>query len=132
VRQAAVVVSEPARAAAVVVPEPARRPATIVPEPAAAVAAAKKPAPRTPPRGKAAARRANRRSKFRETMWFKKGELDEAVASGAVGEDAPIKADALPIEDRYKDDGSLSSEDEGRLGLHTGATQSMPSIPAAR
>src|SRR5262249_12574377 len=99
------------------VPEPERRPAVIVPEAT------------SPPKGKAAAsRRTGGKGKFRETLWFKKGELDEAGGPRG-GPASPSRADALPLEDRYKDDGSLSTEDEGRLGLHTGATQSMPSVP---
>ncbi len=68
--------------------------------------------------------------KFRETMWFKKGELDEAAAEAAAkGDDASSdRADHLPIEDRYKDDGSLTSQDRERLSLRTGGTQMMEAV----
>jgi hypothetical protein len=72
------------------------------------------------------------KGKFRETMWFKKGELDEAAAAAAAaaqeGELALDKADALPIEDRYKDDGTLSRQDAERLSLRTGATSMMQAV----
>ena len=75
---------------------------------------------------------ADSKGKFRETMWFKKGELDEAAAAAAAaareGELALDKADALPIEDRYKDDGTLSRQDAERLSLRTGATQMMQAM----
>ena len=60
-------------------------------------------------------------------MWFKKGELDEAAAA-AEGEEAKTRADELPIEDRYKDDGTLTTADAERLTLRTGATSAMPVI----
>lgn len=75
------------------------------------------------------------KGKFRETMWFKKGELDAAAAEAAAkapqSPDAiPVsdKADELPVEDRYKDDGSLTAKDRERLSLRTGATQMMPAV----
>ena len=75
---------------------------------------------------------ADSKGKFRETMWFKKGELDEAAAAAAAaaqeGELALDKADALPIEDRYKDDGTLSRQDAERLSLRTGATSMMQAV----
>jgi serine/threonine protein kinase len=75
---------------------------------------------------------ADSKGKFRETMWFKKGELDEAAAAAAAaakdGELALDKADALPIEDRYKDDGTLSRQDAERLSLRTGATSMMQAM----
>jgi serine/threonine protein kinase len=72
------------------------------------------------------------KAKFRETMWFKKGELDEAVAAAGVpeGELVPEKADSIPMEDRYKDDGTLSAADRERLSLRTGGTQSFSTIPS--
>src|SRR6185503_17784222 len=82
-----------------------------------------RPAERSPdpaPAGKSG----TRKGKFRETMWFKKGELDEQVAQDAQGKsDAPAAADDLPIEDRYKDDGTITAADRERLSLRTGGTQ---------
>jgi hypothetical protein len=83
-------------------------------------------------KGKGGGGGAENKGKFRETMWFKKGELDEAAAAAAAaakeGELALDKADALPIEDRYKDDGTLSRQDAERLSLRTGATQMMQAM----
>ncbi|MCX5742911.1 MAG: hypothetical protein NT062_10490, partial [Proteobacteria bacterium] len=75
--------------------------------------------------------------KFRETMWFKKGDLDSAAAVAAEEErtrtgkdDAanPGAADTLPIDERYKDDGSISRDDKDKYSLRTGATTMMASI----
>jgi len=75
------------------------------------------------------------KGKFRETMWFKKGELDEAAAQAAASapqspDALPVsdKADELPIEDRYKDDGSISAKDREKFSLRTGATAMMPAV----
>ena len=63
--------------------------------------------------------------KFRETLWFKKGDLDVQAAEQAAAapdRDFNDKADTLPIEDRYADDGSVSRADTAAYGLHTGGT----------
>jgi hypothetical protein len=73
-------------------------------------------------------RPADTKGKFRETMWFKKGELDAQAAQAAAEEHArtgvvtPDRADLLPLDERYKDDGSLSRSDKDRYSLRTGAT----------
>ncbi|MBK9030128.1 MAG: protein kinase [Myxococcales bacterium] len=70
-----------------------------------------------------------KKGQFRETMWFKKGELDAAAAEEAARSgDATVqdKADSLPMEDRYKDDGTITSTDAERYSLRTGQTSSMP------
>jgi hypothetical protein len=67
-------------------------------------------------------------------MWFKKGELDAQAAQAAADEHArtgnvaPDKVDQLPIDERYKDDGSLSHTDKQLYSLRTGATQSTPAL----
>jgi hypothetical protein len=81
------------------------------------------------------------KGKFRETMWFKKGELDAQAAETAADErakggdaNAGDKADSLPIDERYKDDGSISRGDKEKYSLRTGATQMMAAVkdePAA-
>jgi eukaryotic-like serine/threonine-protein kinase len=75
------------------------------------------------------------KGKFRETMWFKKGELDAQAAQAAAeeraktGKDASTdKADSLPIDERYKDDGSLSRSDKEKYSLRTGGTTRTPAI----
>ena len=66
---------------------------------------------------------------FRETLWFKKGELDAAAAQDPEG---PGAADLLPIEDRYRDDGSVASTDTASFGLHSGQTQTIESLKQTR
>jgi hypothetical protein len=52
---------------------------------------------------------------FRETLWFKRGEMVEDEES------VP-----LPIEDRYLEDGSLARGDSEVYGLHSGQTSMLP------
>lgn len=72
------------------------------------------------------------KGKFRETMWFKKGELDEAAARAAAQAkpDAGVssKADEMEMDERYTDDGSITQQDQDRLSLRTGATMMMDSM----
>jgi len=74
------------------------------------------------------------KGKFRETLWFKKGELDAAAAQAAADERAKgkdvatDKADSLPIDERYKDDGTVSRSDKEKYSLRTGATQMMAAV----
>ena len=78
---------------------------------------------------------AQQKGKFRETMWFKKGDLDTSAAVAAAEERARTgnevdkdKADSLPMDERYKDDGSITRGDKDKYSLRTGATQMMPAI----
>jgi hypothetical protein len=68
-------------------------------------------------------------AKFRETLWFKKGELDAAAAQDPEG---PGAADLLPIEDRYGDDGSVSNADTAAFGVRSGQTQSLDMLKQTR
>lgn len=76
------------------------------------------------------------KGKFRETLWFKKGEMDAAAAeaaaaAAAAGKEAGAdKADTKPIEDRYQDDGTVSHADRDKYSLKTGGTQMMAAIRA--
>jgi hypothetical protein len=73
------------------------------------------------------------RTKFRETLWFKKGQQDAAVAESIQAGDvmAPDKVDMLPIEDRYQQDqGTIDASDSVAFGLHTGRTEYMPKLGA--
>lgn len=70
---------------------------------------------------------------FRDTLWFKKGAADDEArraATGATGEALAIATatDLLPVEDRYLDDGSLTSEDSVQFSVRTGKTQAVPRI----
>jgi eukaryotic-like serine/threonine-protein kinase len=78
---------------------------------------------------------------FRETLWFKKGDVDQMVAEArarveaargkgaappeevvavAAGEAPP--EDVRPLEDRYVDDGSVTAEDRKKFSLRSGGT----------
>jgi len=73
------------------------------------------------------------RRKFRETLWFKKGHQDAAVAESLEASDPmePDKVDLLPIEDRYQhDQGGVDANDSVAFGLHTGRTEYMPKLGA--
>ena len=64
--------------------------------------------------------------KFRETLWFKKGELDaEQAQLAADGDDdlRPDAVDSLPVEDRYC--GPVHSSDTSQFGVHSGTTQAV-------
>ena len=50
---------------------------------------------------------------FRETLWFKRSDLE--------AETVP-----LPIEDRYLDDGQVSTADSFEWGVRTGETTRLP------
>jgi len=68
-------------------------------------------------------------------MWFKKGDLDTQAAILAAeersrtGKDADAEhVDSMPIDERYKDDGSLTRGDKERYSLRTGATQTIRAL----
>lgn len=60
------------------------------------------------------------RTRFRETLWFKKGLQQDEVPEAQ-----------LPIEDRYVDDGNVAPSDTKEFGVHTGTTQSISTFPRA-
>ncbi|HVV16884.1 MAG TPA: serine/threonine-protein kinase [Polyangia bacterium] len=106
------------------------------PPPATASAGAPPPAAGGPAKTTGAAA-------FRETLWFKQGDVDQMVAdarakleaSKAKGtpapepEPLPIESDAKPLEERYVDDGSVSAEDRKKYSLRQGATSaSLPTV----
>ena len=74
------------------------------------------------------------KGKFRETMWFKKGELDAQAAVAAAeerartGKEVLDKADSKAMDERYNDDGSITRGDKEKYSLRTGGTSMMPSI----
>lgn len=110
-------------------PQPAVAPQAVRPP-----AAAAGPAPGGKKRG-AASKPAPvadaKKGKFRETMWFKKGELDEAAAAAAATkpeDGGSDKVDLMEMDVRYNDDGSISKQDQERLSLRTGATMMMEAV----
>jgi hypothetical protein len=70
--------------------------------------------------------RKDKKGQFRETLWFKKGELDPATAAAAEQESGGQPGEG--VEDRYEDDGSLTSGDREKFSLKTGGTHSMPAF----
>lgn len=75
---------------------------------------------------------------FRETLWFKQGDVEQMVADAkaklhaagkGTSETAVLPDDARPLEDRYADDGSVTVEDRKKFSLRTGGTATaMPSV----
>jgi serine/threonine-protein kinase len=120
----------PAEGAPVVVAAPAASPAPRAAAPAPAAEPAEKDQGKDKgKKGKAAA--------FRETLWFKKGEADQMVADakaklaakGAEAEAAAPAEDIRPIEDRYIDDGTVTTEDRKKFSLRTGGTATaLPAV----
>jgi eukaryotic-like serine/threonine-protein kinase len=90
-----------------------------------------------PPKGGAA---------FRETLWFKHGDVEQMVADAkaklqAAGkpaaEAAALPEDTRPLEDRYVDDGSVTVEDRKKFSLRTGGTATAmpvagPAVPGEK
>jgi serine/threonine-protein kinase len=82
---------------------------------------------------------------FRETLWFKKGDVEQlvaeakakAAAGGAavrVAEVAPVELpveEGKPLEDRYVDDGTLTVEDRKNFSLRSGGTSTALPVIAA-
>jgi hypothetical protein len=62
-------------------------------------------------------------SKFRETLWFKRGDL--------VDVESDDDATDLPIEDRYLDNGDVTYTESVMFGLHSGETSAIPRIHLA-
>lgn len=78
---------------------------------------------------------------FRETLWFKQGDVDQMVADArakleaARGKAEPVAeaelpvVDAKPLEDRYVDDGSVTVDDRKAYSLRSGATSTaLPTV----
>jgi hypothetical protein len=67
---------------------------------------------------------------FRETLWFKKGDVEHMIAEAKAkmaaqgkGPEGETPGDEVkPIEDRYVDDGSLTAEDRKKFSLRSGGT----------
>ena len=87
---------------------------------------------------------------FRETLWFKKGDVDqmvaeararveaarakgiavsEADAEAAAGAPPPPEEHLKPLEDQYVDDGSVTAEDRKKFSLRSGGTATaLPTV----
>jgi eukaryotic-like serine/threonine-protein kinase len=137
----------PVVAPAVAAPTVAARPASPTPAPpvvappvvaapvVAAPVVASPQAAAAAPAGKKRAAAEDPKGKFRETMWFKKGDLDAQAAVAAAEERARTgkdvaadKADTKSIDERYNDDGSITRGDKEKYSLRTGGTEMMPAL----
>jgi hypothetical protein len=111
-------------------PAPARTVQPALPQPAAIKAG--EAGKGAPPKAGAA---------FRETLWFKQGDVEQMVADAKaklqatgkpVAEGPVVAEDARPLEDRYVDDGSVTVEDRKKFSLRTGGTATaMPTAGSA-
>jgi hypothetical protein len=94
----------------------------------------------TAPRGEPAGGSSGKGAAFRETLWFKKGDVEHMIAEakaklGTAGKPADVEVptdDARPLEDRYLDDGSLSVEDRKKFSLRSGGTVASMGAPAGQ
>jgi eukaryotic-like serine/threonine-protein kinase len=124
-------------------PEPTPQPQAVpAPAPVAAPAPAPQPVAQPQPQAKpqpaaAAAPRAKKKG-FRETLWFMKGELGANEQTAESPKDlAEVKAGDGSISDkekgldeRYRDDGSITAEDRRKFSIKTGQTGMMPAYQA--
>jgi serine/threonine-protein kinase len=101
------------------------------PAPAMAVAPAPTPAPA---QAKAADdSKSGVKPAFRETLWFKRGDVDQMVADAKAkmatrSDTGEVPEDVRPLEDRYVDDGTVTTEDRKKFSLRSGGTATaMPS-----
>jgi len=98
--------------------------------------------------GGPAAAKATGAAAFRETLWFKQGDVDQMVADARAkldasraksGPGAPVPApepeavvaavEAKPLEERYRDDGTVSVDDRKKYSLRSGATSAgLPAV----
>ncbi len=121
-------------------PAPAARPAPqpqaqAKPQPAPAAAAAA-PAPQPAAQGASSPRGRRKKKKgFRETLWFMKGEVEEAANAADEKDLAKVEAGDGSIadgekglDDRYRDDGSVTTEDRQKFSVKTGQTGMMPAF----
>jgi len=119
------------------VAQPRSEPAPAAPERRAAPAAA---GPAAAAAQAAAQAGGQQGANFRETLWFKKGDVEQMVAeakakAAGVGRtespsgshEVPVE-DGKPLEDRYVDDGSVTVEDRKKFSLRAGATSA--GVPA--
>lgn len=71
----------------------------------------------------------NTRPRFRDTLWFMKGEKDAQAAQEGAGDPMhPQAVDLLPAEDRYLDDGNIQPSHSATFGVRTGTTEYLPKL----
>ncbi len=118
-------------------PAPAQPARPVQPSPAQPAMKTGEAGKGAPPKGGAA---------FRETLWFRQGDVEQMVAdakakmqaTGKAAAEGPIVAeDARPLEDRYVDDGLVTVEDRKKFSLRTGGTSAAipttgPAVPGEK
>ena len=123
-------------------PTPAPAPTAAAPQPGGAMSVSAGSAAAAPSQG--AGNKGGKDGKgtaFRETLWFKKGDVEHMIAEarakianpeGKASVEAPSPTEeVLPIEDRYIDDGTLTQEDRKKFSLRSGGTAaSLPAVTA--
>jgi serine/threonine-protein kinase len=124
--QPAPTVQAPAPQPAPVAQAPAPQPPRVAPAAAPTVATPIVAAQKAP--AAAAAKPAAGKGGFRETAWFKQGEIEEEIAKrqAQVATDDPLAPSGSTGKHAAVDAASLSAEDRARLSLKTGSTQAMP------
>jgi len=110
------------------------------PAPALAVAPAAAPAAKGP--GPSDDSKSGVKPAFRETLWFKRGDVDQMVADAKAkmaanrSDTGEVPEDVRPLEDRYVDDGTVTTEDRKKFSLRSGGTavampQAASKLPGA-
>lgn len=130
--QAPTVMAEaPPRPAPVAPQAPAQAPTMMAEAPRPAPVAAPPPVAAAAPPAAQKNNSTGKKGAFRETAWFKRGEIEEEMmkAQAAAG-DNPLKSGTtgqhpVPQDESQVD---LSAQDRARLSLKTGATQAMPVV----
>jgi serine/threonine-protein kinase len=108
----------------------------VITPPPVAVPIAPAPAPRPQPAAAPAAKPAPvgggavPKKGFRETAWFKKGELEEEMAKRAAENTDPLAGPAQEVPVGDVDPATLTADDRARLSLKTGRTEAMPVVKA--
>jgi hypothetical protein len=74
---------------------------------------------------------------FRETLWFKRGDVDQMVADAKAKmanrpDAAEVPEDVRPLEDRYVDDGTVTTEDRKKFSLRAGGNAAAASSSASK
>jgi hypothetical protein len=106
----------------------------VSPAPGVAVA----PAAAAAPKGPSDDSKSGVKPAFRETLWFKRGDVDQMVADAKAkmsanrSDTGEVPEDVRPLEDRYVDDGTVTTEDRKKFSLRAGGTAVAQSQSAAK
>jgi serine/threonine-protein kinase len=106
------------------------------PAPAVAVTAAPAPAA-TPAASSSDDSKGGVKPAFRETLWFKRGDVDQMVADAKAkmagrSDTGEVPEDVRPLEDRYVDDGTVTTEDRKKFSLRAGGAGGAAAAAGAK